>query len=49
MSTHHALIARLCEASEGSADLSREVWEAMTGKDIACTLCAAILAAEGER
>ena len=26
------LIRRLCEASEGSAELSREVWEALTGK-----------------
>lgn len=98
---HAALIARLCEASEGSAELSREVCEALggtwsanepclttdlsaaweeaerlghsvlctthwhgegrrsytvllglgkaTGQDKSCTLCAAILAAEGER
>ena len=30
---HAALIARLCEASEGSAELSREVWEALTGDE----------------
>lgn len=29
---HAALIARLCEASEGSAELSRECWEALTGE-----------------
>jgi hypothetical protein len=30
MTNHAALIARLCEASEGSADLSVEVWDALT-------------------
>jgi hypothetical protein len=29
MTNHAALIARLCEASEGSADLSRQFWVAM--------------------
>ncbi len=31
MTKHAALIARLCEASEGSAELSREVREALGG------------------
>ena len=31
MSSHAALIRRLCEASEGSAELSAEVWTALTG------------------
>jgi hypothetical protein len=31
MINHAALIARLCEASEGSAELSAEVWTAVTG------------------
>ena len=30
---HAALIARLCEASEGSAELSAEVWTARTGEE----------------
>lgn len=28
---HESLIRRLCEASEGSAELSAEVWTALTG------------------
>jgi hypothetical protein len=32
MSQHAALIARLCEASEGSLSLSIQWWEAMTGR-----------------
>jgi hypothetical protein len=30
---HDDLIRRLCEASEGSAELSAEVWTALTGED----------------
>jgi hypothetical protein len=30
MTKHEALIRRLCEASEGSAELSVEVWDALT-------------------
>lgn len=29
---HESLITRLCEASEGSAELSAEVWTALTGE-----------------
>ena len=31
MASNNDLIRRLCEASEGSADLSAEVWTALTG------------------
>ena len=31
MNQHESLIRRLCEASEGSAELSAEVWTALTG------------------
>ena len=33
MSQHESLIRRLCEASEGSAELSAEVWTALTGEE----------------
>lgn len=32
MANHESLVPRLCEASEGSADLSREVREALGGR-----------------